>query len=70
MVANLVLVFLIIMLIVFVVYILVACVYGIFETIRLHIRKNQVVTPVDLTYPNRDLLVAREVAIAEVVEQP
>jgi len=64
MVANLVLVFLIIMLIVFVVYILVACVYGIFETIRLHIRKNQVVTPQTPVLP-----VAREVAIAEVVEQ-
>lgn len=65
MVANLVLVVLIIMLIVFVVYILVACVYGIFETIRLHVRKNQVVTP-----QTPDLPLACEVTIAKVVEQP
>jgi len=70
MVQNLVLVVLIIMLVFLVVYILVACVYGIFETIRLHIRKNKTVTPLDLIYPNRTLLTAREVAIAEVVEQP
>lgn len=70
MVANLVLVVLIIMLVFLVVYILVACVYGIFETIRLHIRKNKTVTPIGLIYPNRALLTAREVAIAEVVDEP